>query len=600
MRRLDDAQLPPALLPVTEHLRQQRGAVTSPSVWIEWPDSTLSISIDVHVAGNGSFPNTSRWHLVISRESFAASIDFYPDSESGPSITYPHQNAVGEETSRRPWRDGDPCLGSPRDAWGERLGGTSEPSDLADRLIWMLRRFELWCLAAGKDRLHLPGDHFEMPALPGSRARTCVGFFETTENLSHWLEIEENAGFASLTDVSSFGRALAVQDWRSFSGEILAAPDWGTTISSASPAGIPCVWLRLSSLPIIGAWQLPRTYAELNNCLDKDGHDLGDIFVTLGRSMRRVGDTGLAMLMMGFPIPSKFGSENERIHWIGIQDIPLKRRKSYLKGFRNNDKSREYLDRHLASSRNQLAWVKCENWAPDQVRSRLHQPQAMVDPLVLLIGAGSLGGHVADSLARSGITRIEVQDPDILLAGNLCRHVLDQADIGKHKATALADRLNRIQPDIRARSSVSSFPDRLRSDRPYDEYDVILDCSGENSVLRAIGKFPWTREKIFVSLSVTWAAKGLLSWSSDGTALPAAYVIDRFEKLIEMQGDVVDRTEIMEGIGCWHPVFPANPADVQLWASIGARFCLETISSREDRCGIHKFDDHGGIEYVRA
>lgn len=598
MRRLDDAQLPPVLLPVTEHLRQQRGAITSRGAWTEWPDSTLSISIDVHVAGNGSFPNTSRWHLVISKDGFAASIDFYPDSEGGPSITYPHQNAVGEEILRRPWRDGDPCLGSPRDAWGERLGGNSKPSDLADRLIWMLQRFELWCLAAAQDRLHLPSDHFEMPALPGGPAGTCCGFFETMENLSRWLEMEDKAGFASVSDLSTSGRALAVQDWRSFSGEIVVAPKWGTTVSSASSAGIPCAWLRLSSLPIIGAWQLPRTYSELSDCLDKEGHDLGNVFITLGRSMRRAGDTSFAMLMIGFPIPKSFGSENERMHWIGIQDIPLKRRKSYLKGFRNNDKSREILDRRLARSRNKLAWMKCENWAPDQVRSRLHQPSVLVDPLVLLIGAGSLGGYVADTLTRSGITRIEVQDPDVLIAGNLCRHILDQADIGKHKAKALAERLNRSQPDVCAKSSVSSFPDRLRADRPYDEYDIILDCSGENSVLQAIGKFPWKREKIFVSLSMTWGAKGLLIWSSDGTALPAAHVIDQFEKLIELQGDGTDRKEIMEGIGCWHPVFPANPADVQLWASIGARFCLETISSIEERCGIHKFDDKGGIEYV--
>jgi hypothetical protein len=98
-------------------------------------------------------------------------------------------------------------------------------------------------------------------------------------------------------------------------------------------------------------------------------------------------------------------------------------------------------------------------------------------------------------------------------------------------------------------------------------------------------------------LSMTWAAEGLLTWVSSGTALAAAEVIDRFSTLIGSLGQSARRAEVMEGIGCWHPVFPANPADVQLWSGIGARVVLSALASRSDACGMHYLGDGGGVDY---
>lgn len=600
MRSLETADLPPALRPVTELLLERTGPISAAGPWLAWKGGTYSLLIRMEIPPNNNFPVESFWHLVVSTSSFPASVDIYPDSERGPDITYPHQNAVGSDVAAKPWRKGNPCLGNPRDAWGERLGNIDEPLQLSDRLIWTVQRFERWCIAASEGLLHRPGDHFEMPALPGWPGATRIGFYETGPTLDGWRATEPIFGIASLVEVSSPTRALAVQAWNGADGTPIARPEWGAKIGDTMPASIPCLWLRLSSLPIVEAWQLPRTYAELQACVQKDGHDLGEMFASFGKSVRKSNATVKPMLMLGFPVPEKFGAAPARMHWLGILDIPLKRKNSYLTGWRNNEESRQKLDRMLATSAKKLTWAQCENWAPDQVRSRVHEPPATHDPLILLIGAGSLGSQVAEALARCGIKRIEIQDADLLTAGNLCRHALDMSDLGRFKAEALADRLNRLQPDMRSAASVSSFPARDASDRPYDQYDVILDCSGENSVLRAIGRLPWNSEKRFVSLSMTWAAKGLLAWSSLGTSIPAAYVIDIFSTLIERQTDRRPRSEIMEGIGCWHPVFPANPEDVQLWAAIGARFLLEALASNAERCGIFRFTEGGGIEFVDA
>jgi integrative and conjugative element protein (TIGR02256 family) len=66
----------------------------------------------------------------------------------------------------------------------------------------------------------------------------------------------------------------------------------------------------------------------------------------------------------------------------------------------------------------------------------------------MLVGAGALGSHLAEFLARQGRFRWTVVDDDRLLPHNLARHTLRAIDIGRPKAPALAARLNAIfSPD---------------------------------------------------------------------------------------------------------------------------------------------------------
>lgn len=599
MKHLDAADVPPAFRPVTEYL-EKSSVATCTGPWTARRKDIFSLPLRVFVASSGPFPTQSCWHLVVDTGVRPALIDLYPDAVHGPQLTYPHQNAVGSPVPGIPWLLGDPCLGRATDIWGERLGSLQEPIGLADRLLWALGRFERWCMAAGREELHLPGDHFELPALPTGSCLHRFGFIETCASLTAWQATAITCGVASMVEVGSSGRALAVQAWKTTDGDLLWAPEWGYKIANDMPEPIPCLWLRLDAIPIVDAWQLPRTYAELHAALGKEGHDLGEIFVTLGRSIRRTEMKRPAMLLIGFPIPEAFGAAPARFHWLAIRDIPLKSKHTVLHGFQSNEENRQKRDRELARSKRRLEWVRGENWAADQVRSRLIEPAARADLRMLLIGAGALGSQVAETLARSGIMQIDVQDADTLSAGNLCRHSLDLSDIGRPKAMALTDRLNRLQPDMRASARISYFPEQNAGDRPYDEYDVILDISGENSVLISMEQHPWTGEKLFISLSMTWAAQALLVWSSSGAAVPAAYVIDCFSNMIGSHGLRERHEEIMEGIGCWHPVFPANPAEVQLWAAIGARFVLDSLAGNKDRCGIYRSTAAGGIEYLDA
>ncbi|MGD8175432.1 HesA/MoeB/ThiF family protein [Marinimicrobium sp. ARAG 43.8] len=65
---------------------------------------------------------------------------------------------------------------------------------------------------------------------------------------------------------------------------------------------------------------------------------------------------------------------------------------------------------------------------------------------VILVGVGSLGGAVAAQLARAGVGRITLIDPEILVSENIGRHVLGADDLGKPKAYALRNRILKDLP----------------------------------------------------------------------------------------------------------------------------------------------------------
>ena len=63
-----------------------------------------------------------------------------------------------------------------------------------------------------------------------------------------------------------------------------------------------------------------------------------------------------------------------------------------------------------------------------------------------LVGCGSLGSKIAASLARAGVRRFLLVDHDILSPDNFVRHDLDWRDAGRHKADAVASRIQMVNP----------------------------------------------------------------------------------------------------------------------------------------------------------
>ncbi len=73
----------------------------------------------------------------------------------------------------------------------------------------------------------------------------------------------------------------------------------------------------------------------------------------------------------------------------------------------------------------------------------------LTEKKVCVVGLGSGGGFVAQSLAMSGLSQFALIDSDELEGGNITRHVADLRYVGVNKAAAVADLIRQRNPDAR-------------------------------------------------------------------------------------------------------------------------------------------------------
>jgi molybdopterin/thiamine biosynthesis adenylyltransferase len=74
----------------------------------------------------------------------------------------------------------------------------------------------------------------------------------------------------------------------------------------------------------------------------------------------------------------------------------------------------------------------------------------LLNAAVAVIGAGGLGGSVIELLARAGVGRLNVIDPDVFSDSNLNRQILcDMSALGVAKVDAAAKRVAGINPSVK-------------------------------------------------------------------------------------------------------------------------------------------------------
>jgi molybdopterin/thiamine biosynthesis adenylyltransferase len=76
----------------------------------------------------------------------------------------------------------------------------------------------------------------------------------------------------------------------------------------------------------------------------------------------------------------------------------------------------------------------------------LNHRDTLAQETVILVGLGSLGSAVAVALARAGVRRFMLIDPDTLSIENVCRHVGTLPDLGRSKVEIVSDVIRSINP----------------------------------------------------------------------------------------------------------------------------------------------------------
>lgn len=98
---------------------------------------------------------------------------------------------------------------------------------------------------------------------------------------------------------------------------------------------------------------------------------------------------------------------------------------------------------------------------------------------VVIIGCGSLGSPIARLLAQAGVGEISLVDPDLMKLENTSRHMLGADTCRQNKAAALAQRLQRDFPHLRATGHPSGWQ-KLAADRPeiFAQADLVVSTIG--------------------------------------------------------------------------------------------------------------------------
>ena len=95
---------------------------------------------------------------------------------------------------------------------------------------------------------------------------------------------------------------------------------------------------------------------------------------------------------------------------------------------------------------------------------------------VLVVGCGGLGGHIIDQLARIGVGFLRVVDGDVFEASNLNRQLLSSVPLlGVSKATAAADHIARVNPDVTV-ESVQTFLTEGNATEILAGCDIVMDA----------------------------------------------------------------------------------------------------------------------------
>ena len=125
---------------------------------------------------------------------------------------------------------------------------------------------------------------------------------------------------------------------------------------------------------------------------------------------------------------------------------------------------------------------------------RLYGKQALrnfMNSHICVTGLGGVGSWAAEALARSGIGRITLVDPDVVVTTNINRQIQAlKGNLGKSKAQALAERIKEISPDCRVTVKAERVtPHNLTEIIVQEGFDYVIEAIDDITAKAALIAF---------------------------------------------------------------------------------------------------------------
>lgn len=549
--------------------------IESPPEFVE-AESSWAVRLRL-ITGHASdfVPEETRWVALVDASYPEGRIRIYPDQKGGLVHTFPHQDRnVGPSAEHVTWRTGKPCLDSPSQRLGRIAGGPEPKGDAEQRLRWHVERCLAWLHVAGNEQLMVNDEPFEVPQCPEEllNTRFRVVHDEGHDTWPSWKERGGQYGEVQWGVIPGFEKTIVAEKFLDDRGEMIRLCRRGHQPSDKHWVGYWWLW---PSPIVLAPWHAPGTWAELRRAGTRLNVDVDGFIRWMAR---RAGGKESVIVLLGYPIPTLWDGDPVEVHWQAIlpPDVPATIKP--MKGFRQNPRGRaDRLRRDIFGRTKKLSYLRTSNWHPDRLQARGRFPSDLRTSSIAVIGAGALGSAVAEILARGGVTSILIVDYDDFEPGNLVRHTLIGSDLGRNKATATAARLQGAAPMSSISAHAASLPSGERLQKLLEPFDVVLDCTGEDEVLRRLAEAWWSIPRRFLSASLGFAAKRLFLFGAQACAFP----FDEFSAAVKPwlaaeRSQWSAAGETLEGAGCWSPLFPARCDDVWLGAVTTAKY-LESV-----------------------
>lgn len=207
-------------------------------------------------------------------------------------------------------------------------------------------------------------------------------------------------------------------------------------------------------------------------------------------------------------------------HWFGVlvDTVPaglLGYEKSNRKKARN-----QWLDSLLNQRSQRASIIRLSPVRIDDtfiIGRNLENQKSLMGKIIVLIGCGTIGGYLADLLTHSGAGfdggKLILIDEDILMPGNLGRHILGFDDLYRNKASAMKEYIELKRPG----AAIDALPKDFRN-FPLESADLVIDATGEEPIHHYLNQ----RQQVGLmpDLLYTWivgAGRAVQCFLSDGT-----------------------------------------------------------------------------------